>query len=94
MHSLPAGLRRTGPNTAVADAPTRAWIHLQMRSPIVAWLAYRGVLEPVTAVSGTPLVSSWACSTIQAATADSRRWFYLRELTLESARETLNPAAV
>lgn len=94
MHPLPAGLRQTGPNTAVVETPTSAWIHLQMRSPMVAWLAYRGVLESVTAVGGGSLVSSWACSTIQAATIDSRRWFYLRERTLERARETTNPAAV
>lgn len=80
-------------NSVTLAEPVRAWMHLRVTDPLVAWLTYRGLLESIdSAAPGS--MSIWAASASRASTKPGSRPFYEREHRLEIARRKENPEAV
>ncbi|WP_456795081.1 hypothetical protein [Curtobacterium sp. PvP017] len=61
---------------------------------MVAWLAYRGVLESVSTVAAEHSISIWARAATVAVLRENKKWFYLRERRLELARLLTCPTSV
>jgi hypothetical protein len=79
-------------NTEVLAEPRVGFIHLQINNPMIAWLAYRGLLSSVDAVDSS-FLSVWQVATLTSAVSESPV-FFDREMALERARAKNNPGAV
>ncbi len=80
------------PNTVRLSKPTRAWVHLRVTDPLVAWLTYRGVLESVSQ-AGPHALSLWLLGTLRSSITEDP-WFSARETQIESSRLNRNPQSV
>lgn len=80
-------------NSVTLIEPVRAWMHLRVTDPLVAWLTYRGLLESIDTAAPESM-SIWAASASRASTMPGSRPFYEREHRLEIARRKENPEAV
>jgi len=83
---------RLSPNTVRLASPVPAVVHLRVTDPLVAWLAYRGVLESVTQAA-PEFLSLWSLSAARSALSDDT-WFFTREARIEGARAAGNPHAI
>lgn len=80
-------------NTVAVGEPVRAWMHLRVTDPLVAWLTYRGLLQSIDNVAPASM-PIWAARATRASTLPVSRSFYEREHLIEVARHGENPDAI